>query len=746
MDNEENLEGMMGEWLEYAETNLSSSAGEEQVKERKKENVRKKRNDQQNQDKEKDKETEKEDNEKEKEKEVERPEKKQRVGKKTSSVWDHYTMLPDCDPKKPRAAYNYCGTDYVADTKLNGTSTLWAHVERKCKKCPFSDWVEQSKKQQSTMDRFTKKTTTCNEEEVASSGLPLRFNQNAVRKVIAEYIIMDELSFRHVDGKGFQKLIKHFFPTFQFPSRFTVARDIYNAFLDQKKELKSILVKHRVSLTTDCWTSIQNISYLCLTAHWVDDNWKMQKRIINFIQVPSHKGDLVGKELINCLNEWGISSVFAVTVDNASSNDVALRKLKGHLLDKDNTIPLNGEMFHMRCSAHILNLIVTDGLKELNDAISSIRNAVRYVRSSPARLKRFKESCKDANIESKALLCLDVVTRWNSTYLMLESAIKFKKAFENLEADANYTKYFDEERMDGPPTNLDWKKAFVFVDFLRRFYDLTNRFSGSLDVTSNLFLPDILKVQADLTTMASNPDTLLGAMAVSMKRKYDKYWGRIEKLNMLTFIANILDPRYKLEVVNRGFKFVYTSSEAEKMIKLVTNTLAQLYAFYKQQQPSQSSQAQPSQSQSQPSQPVINSTTESFLQGQLQLSDDIEEDDLEYYLSDRHEKLDPTFDILRWWKQNGFKYPIVARMAKDVLAVQMSTVASESAFSTGGRILDSFRSSLSPRMVEALICSKNWYTCESEEPVVLRQYMDEIDGLEACEQVFPGIYLLNSLF
>ena len=129
-------------------------------------------------------------------------------------------------------------------------------MERKCKKCPFSDWVEQSKKQQSTMDRFTKKTTTCNEEEVASSGLPLRFNQNAVRKVIAEYIIMDELSFRHVDGQGFQKLIKHFFPTFQFPSRFTVARDIYNAFLDQKKELKSILVKHRVSLTIDCWTSI----------------------------------------------------------------------------------------------------------------------------------------------------------------------------------------------------------------------------------------------------------------------------------------------------------------------------------------------------------------------------------------------------------------------------------------------------------------------------------------------------------
>uniref|UniRef100_A0A803Q2U6 Zinc finger BED domain-containing protein RICESLEEPER 2-like n=1 Tax=Cannabis sativa TaxID=3483 RepID=A0A803Q2U6_CANSA len=406
----------------------------------------------------------------------------------------------------------------------------------------------------------------------------------------------------------------------------------------------------------------------------VKERRKGNKRIINFIQVPSHKGNLVGKELINCLNEWGISKVFAVTVDNAYSNDVALRKLKRNLLEKDNTIPLNGEMFHMRCFAHILNLIVSDGLKELNEAISSIRNAVRYVRSSPARLKRFKKSCMDANIESKALLCLDVVTRWNSTYMMLEAAIKFKKAFDNLEGDANYTRYFDEERMAGPPSNLDWEKAGVFVSFLKRFYDLTYQFSGSLYVTSNLFVSDILKVQADLTTMASSPNTLLGTMAISMKRKYDKYWGRIEKLNMLTFMANILDP---------------------------------------------------------------SATTESFLLGQLQLSDNIEEDDLEYYLNDRREKLDPIFDSLQWWKQNGFKYPVVARMAKEVLVVQMSTVTSESAFSTGGRILDAFRNSLSSRMVEALICSKNWYTCEYEEPIVLRQYMDEIEGLETCEQVIP---------
>ena len=36
---------------------------------------------------------------------------------------------------------------------------------------------------------------------------------------------------------------------------------------------------------------------------------------------------------------------------------------------------------------------------------------------------------KTLGIESKSLLCQDIPTRWNSTYVMLESAVKFEKVF-----------------------------------------------------------------------------------------------------------------------------------------------------------------------------------------------------------------------------------------------------------------------------------------------------------------------------
>jgi len=58
-----------------------------------------------------------------------------------------------------------------------------------------------------------------------------------------------------------------------------------------------------------------------------------------------------------------------------------------------------------------------------------------------------------------------------------------------------------------------------------------------------------------------------------------------------------------------------------------------------------------------------------------------------YYRDDLFPCDDDSFDILHWWKMHASKYPILACMARDVLAVTASTVAAESAFSTGGRIV-----------------------------------------------------------
>ena len=62
----------------------------------------------------------------------------------------------------------------------------------------------------------------------------------------------------------------------------------------------------------------------------------------------------------------------------------------------------------------------------------------------------------------------------------------------------------------------------------------------------------------------------------------------------------------------------------------------------------------------------------------------------------------PNFDILSWWKGNGVKYPTLQRIARDILAVPVSTVALESPFSTNERLLGPHRNRLHPKTLEAL--------------------------------------------
>ena len=209
----------------------------------------------------------------------------------------------------------------------------------------------------------------------------------------------------------------------------------------------------RISLTTDTWTSIQNLSYICLTAHFIDSQWNMHKRILNFCVIKSHRGVNIGNAIEFCLNEWGLKKLMCCTVDNASNNDIAMERLRKKLV-KRNVLSLGGIYFHMRCCAHILQLIVRDGLAIVDKEIKRIRSVVKYVRSSPKRLDMFKQCVHDSNITYQSSLALDCPTRWNSTYLMLETVILYQKAFDRLEdKDPNFLKDLGLDL----PNEIDWE-------------------------------------------------------------------------------------------------------------------------------------------------------------------------------------------------------------------------------------------------------------------------------------------------
>ncbi|KAI5350738.1 hypothetical protein L3X38_003629 [Prunus dulcis] len=185
--------------------------------------------------------------------------------------------------------------------------------------------------------------------------------------------------------------------------------------------------------------------------------------------------------------------VFTITVDNATPSDKMISYMKG--------------------------------MKELDNSIVAISNSVRYIHSSAAR--------------------------WNSTYLLLEGALKYQKAFERMledDGDPHFVAYFTDDDVEhrkkrvGPPTSNDWDCARVMIKFLKLYYEATLKFSGSKEVTSHQAFHQMCAIFVQLQKFCRSEDSLMKSIATSMKRKFDKYWGKVEDINKLLLITIVLDP------------------------------------------------------------------------------------------------------------------------------------------------------------------------------------------------------------
>ncbi|KAI5414187.1 hypothetical protein KIW84_058356 [Lathyrus oleraceus] len=178
--------------------------------------------------------------------------------RKSSPAWDHFIKLPN--EIEAVAACKHCHKKYLCDPKTHETSNMLAHT-KVCTKMPQNDPTQTA-------------LSFVGGEGGGLVAASQRFNLAACRKAIALFVILDEHAFRVVEGEGFKLLCKQLQPQLTIPSRRTVARDCFQIFVDEKARLKGYFKSdcNRVALTTDCWASIQNLSYMTLTAHFINND------------------------------------------------------------------------------------------------------------------------------------------------------------------------------------------------------------------------------------------------------------------------------------------------------------------------------------------------------------------------------------------------------------------------------------------------------------------------------------------
>ncbi|XP_057444811.1 zinc finger BED domain-containing protein RICESLEEPER 2-like [Lotus japonicus] len=565
--------------------------------------------------------------------------------KKTSPVWADFDEIEITGGAK-KAVCRYCKEKLSTGGK--GAST--SHLRRHSEICLQRRVHLASEKKQSTIP-----FQPCNSgNPFLNSGA--RYNNEKMREIIASAIMVHEMPFSVVENDVWMWAFQYANSDFQKVTRKTIRNDCLALYEMEKRNLKALLKSvNKISLTTDMWKSSHQVAeYMVVTAY----------------------------------------------------NDKCLKNLKENL--SGNKLFLDGALFHVRCCAHILNLLVQDGLSKIKSVIVNIRESVKYINYNDARLKAFCDVVEQKRLKERKLV-IDCPTRWNSTFQMLSTSLKFKTAFAAYKEREPHYVY--------SPSLEDWSKVEKICKLLEVFDLATHVISGSEYPTANLYLAEVWRVKQVIDNASEDEDDFMREMAAPMKEKFDKYWG---ECNLLMAIASVLDPRCKFHIVDICFPLIYKPENvAMENISKVRTSLEKLYDKYVSMSIEESSFVAAN---SNDGGNNVTSSTESgssFVTGFDQIMNLVREkeavppmkSELQAYFDEGVYVPDGnnnSFCALEWWRNNSLKYKVLSKMAADILAIPISTVASESTFSAGGRVIDEFRSRLNEKSIEALICGGDW--------------------------------------
>ncbi|KAM3337888.1 hypothetical protein P3S68_032213 [Capsicum galapagoense] len=191
-------------------------------------------------------------------------------------------------------------------------------------------------------------------------------------------------------------------------------------------------------------------------------------------------------------------------------------------------------------------------------------------------------------------------------------------------------------------------------------------------------------------------------MASAMLLKFKKYW---KKMHILMGVAAIFDPRYKMKLVEFYLPRIYEETVVASKIQEVRIQCFDLFQEYKSRVPA----SHDASSSNEVSCVVEGNRLSSFDRFVASSRSNVDtRSELDLYLDENVLPRTPSFDNLSWWKTNGLKFPTLQMIARDLLAISVSTVASESTFSTSGRLISLHRSRLYPTTLEALMCARTY--------------------------------------
>ncbi|XP_065911269.1 E3 SUMO-protein ligase ZBED1-like [Dysidea avara] len=633
----------------------------------------------------------------------------------TSKIWKYFGFKVDDKDKKYvfcglcGAKLEYCRNTTNMGTHLKGVHPLFYAKSELQKKS--TDEASSSKSRTADGNEGTpedESQRTLEDSFPATTTMPASSRRaKDITNAIGYFVAKDMMPISTTGGVGFKRLIRVLEPRYVIPHRKTFTDKTIPAMYNSlRNDCVGPLVSSATSfaLTTDCWTSRATQSFIGVTIHLITDNFQMKSFALANKELPvSHNAENLAAALEKVLEECGLlhNNVVSVTTDNAANIDNAVCDVLSWP--------------HLGCFGHTLNLAVKAGLKigQVKGAVARCSRLVTYFHKSSRATYLLEVKQQALGLPSHSLL-QDVETRWNSTLDMIERVLEQQSAI--------CATLIDQKRLDLMPQDSEFKILEGVATIIKPFRRITSQVSGEEYVTVSAVKPllhyliNTLKedqsssdTSTKTTTLgntragASNcvADVTKSARKAILDNLSTRYQGSL--VNMLLCSASFMDPRFKsLPFVSVDYKKEIHTNVNQQAIDLMRSSKRNLESSNKEVSgsgtgPPRKKRKHPNETWSVILGPMFKKESEDTCGTS---TDDQVDKEFQKYLAEDLILIDDN--PLKWWRDNQLRYPVLSKIAQQLLCIPATSVPCERLFSTSGNIITPKRASLDPNNASML--------------------------------------------
>ncbi|KFK39062.1 hypothetical protein AALP_AA3G196000 [Arabis alpina] len=437
-----------------------------------------------------------------------------------------------------------------------------------------------------------------------------------------------------------------------------------------------------------------------MTAHFIDDNWKVRKWILGYTTDESIPlDDIYTYHFRTAVQGVEIENkVSTILLPNNEEFDEELVDAIRKCIEEKG---INPPVFPIYCCADLFRLMVDDLFNELSfSLLEDVRMLVSWGRCSS--------------------------TNWNVRLFHLQQAVDMKNedAFSKDEIYDDYDK----------PSDEDWIKIETFCKLGGCIYKVAKVLFEGEYLTSNVYFHLLaeLKVMLNQELASADNDYFLNK-AKGILERFDKYWN---DMFLVLATASVLDPRFKMKYVEFNCskeKDNDEGSKAETVLDYLRNMYARYAAsricqkpicpdptiIYEEEEEEEDDeedydeeekreiQAQKDKEANKPDPYKEFVVFQEFIKFEG-CSRESQETELDSYLKEPVMEWNKDFKVLEWWKEESQKYPILSRVARDILSIPISRATSYDVYVPDKREPPEFVLSMDPKVANAMMCSKSW--------------------------------------